>query len=291
MKFLSIFLSTVLTYLLFISGVQANNAIDIRFSEPIIDQNTQTAYVNIQLKSTDDQLVLAGQNYRIFYNTDVLSLNEELSNTNLPEGKYTDMIFTNTVEQVKAAGAGDLNFDDNMGFSNFSIDLTDQLEGGLTITSGDEWTTVATLNFSIIDEIDDIQMVWGRQDRSEEYATAYVEMAEWVSPRKIESLEINEYHDLDFSFEDLEESDLVSIEFGPNPTTEFVNVSFGQALTSNAELRFINMTGQVSKRVNIAAGATRAQVLMNDVPAGNYLIEVNNETNSVVVSNRLVVLK
>jgi len=274
-----------------ISGVQANNAIDIRFSTPIIDQNTQTAYVNVQLKSSDDALVLAGQNYRIFYNTDVLSLNEELSDTKLPQGKYTDIIFTNTVENVKASGIGALDFDDNMGFSNFSIDLLDQVDGGVTIDAGDVWTTVATLNFTITDDIDDMQLVWGRESRSEEYATAFVEMAEWVSPRKIVSLDVNEYHDLDFTYEGAEELDIMTFEFGPNPTSEFVNISFGQALTSNAELRFINMKGQVSKRVDLDAGSTSTQVFMTDVPAGNYVIEVKDEVNNVVANNRLSVLK
>lgn len=291
MKSLSFFLATALTYLMLISGVQANNAIDIRFSTPIIDQNTQTAYVNIQLKSADDALVLAGQNYRIFYNTDVLTLNEELSDTKLPQGKYTDIIFTNTVENVKAAGIGALEFDDNMGFSNFSIDLLDQADGGVTISSGDEWTTVATLNFKITADIDDMQVVWGRQDRSEEYATAFVEMAEWVSPKKIVSLDINEYHDLDFTYEGAEELDIMTFEFGPNPTSEFVNITFGQALTSNAELRFINMKGQVSKRVDLDAGATATQIFMTDVPAGNYIIEVKDEINNVVAPNRLSVMK
>ncbi len=291
MKSLSLFLATALTYLMLISGVQANNAIDIRFSTPIIDQNTQTAYVNIQLKSTDDALVLAGQNYRIFYNTDVLTLNEELSDTKLPVGKYTDIIFTNTVEHVKASGIGALSFDENMGFSNFSIDLLDQVDGGVTINAGDEWTTVATLNFTITDDIDDMQLVWGREDRSEEYATAYVEMAEWISPQKIASLNVNEYHDLDFTYEGAEEFDIMTFEFGPNPTTEFVNISFGQALSSNAELRFINMKGQVSKRVDLDAGSTNTQVFMTDVPAGNYVIEVKDEVNSVIANNRLSVLK
>ena len=291
MKSLSLFLATALTYLMLISGVQANNAIDIRFSTPIIDQNTQTAYVNIQLKSTDDALVLAGQNYRIFYNTDVLTLNEELSDTKLPVGKYTDILFTNTVENVKASGIGALDFDDNMGFSNFSIDLLDQVDGGVTINAGDEWTTVATLNFTITDDIDDMQLVWGREDRSEEYATAFVEMAEWVSPRKIASLNVNEYHDLDFTYEGAEELDIMTFEFGPNPTTEFVNISFGQPLTSNAELRFINMKGQVSKRVDLDAGSTNTQVFMTDVPAGNYVIEVKDEVNNIVANNRLSVLK
>ena len=291
MKSLSLFLATALTYLMLISGVQANNAIDIRFSTPIIDQNTQTAYVNIQLKSTDDALVLAGQNYRIFYNTDVLTLNEELSDTKLPVGKYTDILFTNTVENVKASGIGALDFDDNMGFSNFSIDLLDQVDGGVTINAGDEWTTVATLNFTITDDIDDMQLVWGREDRSEEYATAFVEMAEWVSPRKIASLNVSEYHDLDFTYEGAEELDIMTFEFGPNPTTEFVNISFGQPLTSNAELRFINMKGQVSKRVDLDAGSTNTQVFMTDVPAGNYVIEVKDEVNNVVANNRLSVLK
>ena len=209
----------------------------------------------------------------------------------MPVGKYTDILFTNTVENVKASGIGALDFDDNMGFSNFSIDLLDQVDGGVTINAGDEWTTVATLNFTITDDIDDMQLVWGREDRSEEYATAFVEMAEWVSPRKIASLNVNEYHDLDFTYEGAEELDIMTFEFGPNPTTEFVNISFGQPLTSNAELRFINMKGQVSKRVDLDAGSTNTQVFMTDVPAGNYVIEVKDEVNNVVANNRLSVLK
>ena len=117
-------------------------------------------------------------------------------------------------------------------------------------------------------------------------------MAEWIAPRKIQSLEINEYYDLEFSKEtsDLNEL-LISFDFGPNPSTDFVNVSFTQVLAQDSELRFVNMKGRVAKRIDIDAGTPRVQVPVTDLSAGNYMIEVSNDMNRVVAQNKLSVLK
>ncbi len=279
-------------YLFIISGVIANNGVDIRFSSPIIDQETQTAYVDVQLRSTNQPLILAGQNYRVFYNTDLLALDETKSDIKLPEGKYSDLTFHNTMEEIEATGIGTLEFDDNLGFTNFSIDLIDQLSGGVTLENDDNWTTVATLSFNIKSDVDDLHLVWGREGVSHDYATAYVEMAEWIAPKKIQSLDINEYFDLEFSKESTELNEgLLSFEFGPNPSTEFINISFAQELSQDSELRFVNMKGQVAKRIDIDAGTPRVQVAVTDLSAGNYMIELSNDLNRIVAQNKLSVLK
>ncbi len=265
---------------------------DIRFTSPIIDQEAHIAYIDVQFRSMNQPLVLAGQNYRVFYNTDILALNEKKSDIKLPEGKYSVLTFHSTMEEIEATSIGALDFDDNLGFTNFSIDLIDQLRGGVTINGDENWTTVATLSFKIKGDVDDLHLVWVREGVSHDYATAYIEMAKWIALRKIQSLEINEYYDLEFSKEPCELYELlISFHFGTNPLTDFVNVSFTQVLAQDSELRFVNMKGRVAKRIDIDVGTPRVQVPVNDLSVGNYMIEVINDMNRVVAQNKLSVLK
>ncbi len=291
MKLRTSLTTIVVAFLLCCNGLYSNNGVDVRFSAPIIDHSTQTAFVDIQVKSEYKALSLAGQNYRIYYNTEMLSLNTDKTELNLPADKYTPIAFHSTIEGIDATGAGALSFDDNLGFANFSIDLTDQVNGGIIVSDGDDWITVATLGFDMTSDADELYLVWGREEMSEDYATAYVEMAEWVAPKKIQSLLVNEYTDLSYSKDnELSAIELVSFDFGPNPTSEYVNIRFDKALSADAEIRFIDMKGVVSKRIDIDAGTPKLQVNITDMVAGNYVIEIDSDTDRVVSGNKLSIL-
>ncbi len=271
--------TTIVVFLLAQAALFATNQIDIRFSTPSVDHTTKSLYVDIQVKAHDKSLILAGQNYRIFYDSEKLSLDQNNSEISLPQEKYTNLKFHSSVEGIDATGSGELTFDDNLGFVNFSVDLKDHKHGGIQVSSGQLWTTVATLKFNLKQDAEDIELVWGRDGKSDEYATAYVEMAEWLSPKKISSLMVNEFGDLAYNIEDEVIADIASFEFGPNPSTDFVKVEFDKSLKNGVQVRFINMAGVVVQTNTVLSGNISALIDLTAVPAGNYLLEVENLSN------------
>lgn len=104
---------------------------------------------------SNQNIVLAGQNYRLLYNSSEILI--DLANTMslLPTPTYTDLTIVSTVENVDASHImGPLAFESTMGFFNFFIDLNDFLNGGITIPAGGE-VSVAKICFDII-SLDDI---------------------------------------------------------------------------------------------------------------------------------------
>lgn len=268
----------------------ATNGVDIRFATNTYDNASHTLYVDIQVRTQGNQLVLAGQNYRIYYDASALSLKEDNSKLLLPVEKYSSVNFHTVKEGIDARGAGQLDFDENLGFANFSIDLINQKEGGLLIEANDHWYSVATLEFKVLDLDESIDLIWGRENKSESYATAYVEMAEWLAPKKIKSLRINEYVDFNAEASSKNESlDLIQMSFGPNPSRDIVKLTFTQEVEANSEIVIRDVVGRevLSSRIN--ESTSQAKINISSIPQGNYIIELRSKmAGTIIVAENLV---
>lgn len=258
--------------------LSATNEVDIRFAPNTYDNSTNTLYVDIQLRTQANQLVLAGQNYRIYYDASVLSLNDSQSKLLLPTENYSDVTFHTVKEGIDARGAGSLDFDKNLGFANFSIDLINQEFGGIILNADDEWYSIATLQFKIVNQDQEFNLVWGREDKSESYATAYVEMAEWLAPRKIKSLRINEYVDFNSEATPEDESfELLEMSFGPNPSRDMVKLAFSQEVEADSEIVIRDVTGKEVSTIRLTETSNQAVINISSLPQGNYVLELRSK--------------
>ena len=62
--------------------------VDLRLSQGLYDAPSSSLYVNVEIKYNDNgTFVLAGQNFRMYYNTDVIRLDADHSNMQLPMDK------------------------------------------------------------------------------------------------------------------------------------------------------------------------------------------------------------
>jgi hypothetical protein len=267
----------------------ASNGVDIRFTPASYDNSSHTLYVDIQVRAQDNQLVLAGQNYRIYYNSEALTLNKDKAKLQLPSEKYSELKFHSLQENIDARGAGTLQFDKNLGFANFSVDLKDQEFGGISLSSLGEWHSVATLEFKVNREENDYQLVWGREEISQDYATAYVEMAEWIAPKKIRSLNINEYGDYS-SISNNNEIELTatSMTFLPNPSQDFVQISFDQQLINSSQVIVRDLAGRQLLLQYVDALVDKVVLDISEIPSGNYIVEVRSKNQTLIVSENLV---
>ena len=266
MKYLLIILS-----LLFSTTIFASQA-DIRFANIRYDMNTM--YVDIEMKATNGSFVLGSQNLRVYYNTNALKLNTEYVKSSLTLERYSALKIVEQYENINADDVNQLKFDNNLGFVNISIELLDMIHGGERINS--DWSAIAVLAFDIVDTKKPAELVWAREGRSNEYATAFVEVSEWVSPNSTKMKEVNEYTDFNTLINLTKDNGELNIQIGPNPTTDFVNVNSNSDQTT---LSIVNMTGKVVKEAELVNGQNKIDMMT--LSPGSYIFYINDGKTTI----------
>jgi len=156
------------------------------------DCNTNTVCYDVQLRSTDGNTInLGGQNYRLYYNS---SLAAYQSGTSILPNQYTNFQLEQDIQDVNANGTGNIPFESTLGFLNYSMDLNDVQNGGIDLPSDGSWITTSVLCFDVAEAVfadptKCFDALWGRLGVTDEYATSFVEVAEWIgSNQTIETL-------------------------------------------------------------------------------------------------------
>lgn len=266
MKLINTLFAALLTTFAFAGDVQ------IRFNNTEFD--TDKMYVDVEIKSENGTFILGSQNLRTYYNTDALSLNDGLSKSTLSREMYSELNVVSKFEKINADDVNQLAFDNDLGFANFTIELDDMVNGGVSVNG--EWTKVAVLVFNVIDADKTANLVWAREGNSDAYATAFVEMAEWVSPNRIVTKNVEEFHDLSDNIELNIGSEELSIEIGPNPTTDYVMINQNKIDT---DLVIVDLKGHVVKEIRLTEGQTRID--LQSLSSGSYVFYVNDGVNKV----------
>jgi len=186
------------------ANVSAQQLYDIRFLLDDIDCETGQTCYNVQIKSGDGQVWnLAGQNYRIFYDASTASYISGSVTSELPAAQYSAPLVTSDQQDVDASGfPGDLPFSATLSFFNYSIDLMNLSSGGINLPADGEWMTTSRLCFDVPqsaleDGSECLNLVWARMGRTDEFATAFVEISQWISTNNTAEAIGNVFDDLD----------------------------------------------------------------------------------------------
>lgn len=266
MKLINTLLAALVTTFAFASDVQ------IRFNNTEFD--TDKMYVDVEIKSENGTFILGSQNLRTYYNTDALQLNDGLSKSTLSREYYSELNVVSKFEKINADDVNQLSFDNDLGFANLTIELDDMINGGVSVNG--EWTKVAVLVFNVIDANKTANLVWAREGNGDAYATAFVEMAEWVAPNRIVTKEVEEFHDLSDNIELNVATEQLSIEIGPNPTTDYVMINQNK---TNTDLVIVDLKGHVVKEISLTEGQTRIDI--QSLSSGSYVFYVNDGATKV----------
>ena len=278
---------TVALLSIFGLNLQASD-IEIRFDAAGYNSSSQEIFVDIQVRNTDSKnVIIAGQNYRFYYDSEVLSLDIDDSKSSL-SGAYGELNFEDHKKGIDASHVGQFLFDDNLGFANFSIDLTDNVEGGVSLEK-DKWYTVATLKFEVLKVDQRYDIIWGREGVSDLYATAFVEIGEWISSNKLAKANITYYGDFSSELESAVSDAPAKVQVGPNPASDFVLITFEKEIKNRATIILRDLTGKQVKEVIAGQGSRSARMNIADIIANSYLVEIHQ--NGFVQNSKLVVAK
>lgn len=195
-------LSTLLLCTLMIAKGQN---VDIRFHRDSVNCDLKSACYTTQIRPNGTMPInLAGQNYRIFYNS---SRAKTTTITSLLPIQYGAISIVQDLTDIDASSSGaPLSFKSTLGFLNYSIDLSDVQFGGIEIPMN-EWYSTSRICFEIDQAVFDdadkcLETVWGREGLTDSLASAFVQVSRWVSTNKTTYSIVVEYYDLDSSIDD-----------------------------------------------------------------------------------------
>ena len=201
---------------LFVLQLSAERTFEIRLLPQSIDCETNEFCYDVQIKGGQDILWrFAGQNYRLFYNGALAEFTRVIP---VLEQPYSSPEVVQDIQHLDLSAQGNLPFDEDLSWLNYFIDMNVAFPGN--IISPDVWTTTSTICFnSLVDMMGDpdicFEMVWAREELTFNYATAFVEISEWVAESSTnDHVSGSVYYDLNSESGDAACFDLVC---GDNP--------------------------------------------------------------------------
>lgn len=273
-------LITLLSFF-FVICLSAQDEVALRLNPSFYDEGRQTVYVDIELQYTGaGSFRLADQNYRLYFDSELMAIEEDYSRSDLPQDIYSPLSFSEIYEGLEADKVNQLDFDDKLGFVNFNIDLIDAQQGGIIFRQDDLWHRVAVLAFKVDDKESLSQIVWSRPEVTDKYATAFVEIMQWVAPNKTEIATIQEYVDASFILD--EEDQAYNVAVYPNPSSDFVKVTFEEEVNDDIQIKVYDTAGRSVINESLAKGNTSVALTISDLQDGSYNIEMISMANQKI---------
>ena len=244
--------------------------VELRFSENHIEGDL--LIVDIDIRASTYDFNLADHNLRAYYDHSAMEL-VSVSSV-LSENRYTPIHLEESYTDGSLSGERDLYYEDDMGFINMSIRMTDNQNGGTVIT--DKWTTIHRATFKIVNSHEKLAIAWAMEGVTQSYATAFVEVAEWIAPGKIATKNVFDLVNFEKQIEiSTSENDDFDVKMGPNPTSDYVIITQSE---NEAYLSIIDLSGATVKETSLKQGENVINI--NDLLSGSYVFLVYSNTKS-----------
>lgn len=268
----------IITLLVCQLSIAVAHDVELRFSENHIEGDL--LFVDIDIRASTYDFNLADHNLRAYYDHSAMEL-VSISSV-LPEDKYSSIHLEESYTDGSLSGEPHLSYEDDMAFINMSVRMTDNQKGGTMIS--DKWTTIHRATFKIVNGDEKLSIAWAIEEVTQDYATAFVEVAEWIAPGKIETKNVFDLVNFEKQVEKLtSDNDVYEVKMGPNPTSDYVIITQND---NNANLSIIDLSGATVKEMGLKQGENLVNI--NDLLAGSYvfLVYSNNKSSAehIIVS-------
>lgn len=222
-------------------------------------------------------IALAGQNYRLYYDSETAMLAEKSVQSMLPQ-QYTPMKLVQHHFDADASGFGVLPYDAHLGFINLATDLNLDAARALTLPVGKD-VAVAAMCFDVAEGVTP-QITWAQDNLTHTYATAFVELALMDDKGMTTKGAISTYKVVTERTSNVQEASVFTTKYFPNPFTDRLTVTFNQPLSQEAKVEISNVFGAVLRTMPLAIGATELFIDGQTLPEGALLIEIKTPDGS-----------
>lgn len=278
MQFIKNIVKLYIMLFLIPAGMNAQNYYNIRLL-PLETLVTKQACYEIQLASAQAaDFNLAGQNYRLYYDASSLQYNEEASKSLLSPAQYTAAITKDNLFNIDASGIGVLPFESHLAFLNIGIDLSDVENGGLNLPASQEWQSSMQICFDVLQQSETNELTykkeiyWARVALTDAYATAFVEIAEWVAPNETQAAIAENYFDVDLSTSLTTLPDANALIWYPNPTKDKVWLNYQSK--NPIQIKVWNIQGKLILEQEVNAQNGLLHFNLDNQPSGQYQVKL-----------------
>lgn len=261
----AIMLSTLFT--------MAQKRVDLRLDEVSFEQDKQCFNVDLRSPYGED-IRLAGQNYRLFYNASRVQFAEGSERSALKHTAYTELDILH-------------NITNNIGFLSISVDGRELNDDVVILPRTGEWITTCNVCFQT-DNSKDFDLTWARMNKTAHFASASVAFSEWINKDFQQILLPNDVVDYSFESRQIADGLLGEIKMYPNPTSDYVSVEITE-VNDYQNLIIKDVIGRevVYDEVNSGADATMLYDLTN-WPDGLYTIELIGKDGRILFKDNLI---
>jgi len=264
----------------------ATGQISVSLTEVDAELNSvQQCYHVVLANQGKKDILLAGQNYRLYYDSETAMLSEGSLKTLLPT-QYTSMNLVQHYFDVDASGFGVLPYDAHLGFINIATDLNLSASGGVSIPAGKN-ISVASMCFDVEAGKTPV-FTWAQDQLTHTYATAFVEIA-LVDGDKLKKSNIAEYRITQNKNTEAQQADVFDLKYFPNPFTDKLNITFNESLSSDAIFTIKDVFGNEITKSNIAKGTLDFTIDGQRLPNGALMIEIKTQDGQVSVMKAIKV--
>ncbi len=263
--FIIALLSTCLT------SLNAQKKADVKLSQ--IPDKQGLACFDIELRSKNGDFInLAGQNYRIFYNADVLGFSEKYVNSLLDKRAYSRLDIHNDIHK-------------NIGFVSISTDGREFSDKTVKLNREGHWEKVMDICFER-KEKGHYELTWAHMDKTSHIATAEIALSEWIDKRTQNVVFPNDLIDYS-SKEDLkQEESNIDVMVYPNPVADYINIS----IKSHGEATQVIIADVIGREVayEYIEGKTSLRYDIINWMDGLYTVEFFNNDGRRIHTQKLV---
>ncbi len=253
-------------------GLMSQNEIDLKIS-PQEAKNDMSCYDVSVRTAQKNPILLAGQNYRLFYDAEKLDFVKGSSGSILDPRSYGKMDMVNTETR-------------GIGFLSLSMGARKLTDKTIRLNSPSEWTKTAYICFTR-QTITDFDLTWAHNRRTEAYATAEVAMSEWLDKDHHQVLNVNLLEDFS-SVEDVKATDQsISVQVFPNPMLDYVNIELDHTGREGELLIIKDVIGREVVYDNILGKQNLSYDLVN-WPDGTYTVDILNSEAQRIYSQKVI---
>lgn len=253
--------------------------VEVRMIKNTIDDDK--LIVDIQMRGSNYDFNLAGFNLRFYYDNKQLTL--DTIKNNLPHQLYSTPHSSLTHINTNVS-TGIIPFENHMDFVNVGTELMNTNDKGTLIST--EWTTVQIITFDILSFDEDVLVVFAMNNMTDTYATAFVEVSEWLAPQLIAPMNVFDLANLDIHIPSrmaLMGRGQIEINVAPNPTDEYLYI---RGLQNEAIITIYDYEGRVIKKENSSSDHYTFHV--GDLISGEYVVTILTSQNQKV--ERLIIM-
>ena len=253
-------------------GTYAQKKIDIKL-ERTSSRGNQNCF-DISLRSPfGEDIDLAGQNYRLFYDASKVTYVDESISSKLSSAAYTAFDIQTTVLG-------------SIGFLSFSTDARKLNDHTIRLSREGEWNSTAKVCFES-EHGRFYDLTWARLDKTAHYASASIAFSEWINDGFQQVLESNDVMDVSFVKEIDASTFQGEVRMFPNPTADFVNVELRDDFQGYQNLIIKDVIGRevVYDQVN---GRSTMYYDLTNWPDGLYTVEIANQKGDIIYRDNVI---